>query len=64
MSQVQLSRRQLLKILVAAAGAAALASAPNKWKTPVVEVGALPAHAQTSNSYDFSPQQKSPGSGQ
>lgn len=46
MSQSQLSRRQLLKILAAAAGTAALSSVPNKWKTPVVDVGMLPAHAQ------------------
>ena len=46
MSQSQLSRRQLLQILAAAAGAAALSSVPNKWKTPVVDVGMLPAHAQ------------------
>jgi hypothetical protein len=46
MSQPKLSRRDLLKVLAAAAGTAALSSVPNKWKTPVVEVGMLPAHAQ------------------
>jgi hypothetical protein len=48
MSQLPISRRQLFKVIVAAAGAAALLTLPNKWKTPVVEVGALPAHAQLS----------------
>jgi hypothetical protein len=42
----EVSRRQLLKILAATAGAAALSSVPNQWKTPVVDVGMLPAHAQ------------------
>ena len=46
MSQ-KLSRRDLLKVLAAAAGTAALSSVPNKWKTPVVDVGMLPAHAQS-----------------
>jgi hypothetical protein len=48
MSQQKLSRRDLLKLLTAAAGAAALSTVPNKWETPVVEIGALPAHAQAS----------------
>ncbi len=48
MPQSPLSRRQLLKLLAAAAGTAILLSVPTKWKTPVVEVGMLPAHAQTS----------------
>ncbi len=47
MSQSPISRRQLLKILAAAAGTAVLTTVPNKWKTPVVDVGALPAHAQS-----------------
>jgi hypothetical protein len=47
MSQSSISRRQLLKVLAAAAGTAVLSSVPNKWKTPVVDVGMLPAHAQT-----------------
>ncbi len=47
-SLTPINRRQLLKILAAAAGAAALSTLPTNWKTPVVEVGALPAHAQTS----------------
>ena len=48
MSELPISRRQLLKVLAAAAGTAALSTVPNKWKTPVVEVGALPAQAQLS----------------
>jgi len=48
MSQQKLSRRDLLKMLAASAGAAALATVPNKWVTPIVEIGALPAHAQGS----------------
>ena len=44
-----LSRRQLLKALIAAGGAMTTAMMlPGKWLTPVVEVGVLPAHAQTS----------------
>ncbi len=42
----ELSRRDALKALAAATGAVALSSIPNKWVTPLVEVGALPAHAQ------------------
>jgi uncharacterized membrane protein len=48
MSQRKLSRRELLKLAAAATGAAALSTVPNKWVTPVVEIGALPAHAQAS----------------
>jgi hypothetical protein len=43
-----LSRRDALKTLAAATGAVALTSLPGKWAKPVVEVGALPAHAQGS----------------
>jgi hypothetical protein len=43
-----LTRRDALKTLAAITGAAALAAAPGRWETPIVEVGALPAHAQTS----------------
>lgn len=46
MEKRPLSRREALKGLAAATGAAALAGLPNKWKTPIVQVGALPAHAQ------------------
>lgn len=44
----KVTRRQLIKILAAATGTAVLSSVPNKWKTPIVEVGVLPAHAQGS----------------
>ncbi len=41
-----LTRRQALKALAAATGAVVLSNLPTNWKTPVVEVGVLPAHAQ------------------
>jgi hypothetical protein len=43
-----LSRRQALKALIALGGASTLSALPNKWKEPVIEVGALPALAQIS----------------
>ena len=43
-----LSRRDALKLLGAAAGAAALANLPEKWSSPELASGVLPAHAQTS----------------
>src|SRR5688572_23142029 len=46
----QLSRRQALKALLAAGGAAGLSALPERWETPVLEIGLLPAHAQTSPS--------------
>jgi hypothetical protein len=52
MSQPKVNRRDLLKLLAkgaaAATGAAAISTLPNKWVTPIVEFGALPAHAQSS----------------
>ena len=42
------SRRQLLKALAATGGAAAITVLPGRWVRPVVEAGALPAHAQIS----------------
>jgi hypothetical protein len=44
-----ISRRDALKLLGAATGAAVLANLPAKWKTPQLASGVLPAHAQTSN---------------
>ena len=44
----QLSRRDALKLLGAAAGASVLANLPSKWSTPRSVAGVLPAHAQTS----------------
>jgi len=44
-----ISRRQLLKALIASGGAVTAATLlPCEWRTPVVEVGVLPAHAQVS----------------
>jgi hypothetical protein len=43
------SRRGLLKVLAAAGGTAAAAAAlPDRWLKPMVQIGATPAHAQTS----------------
>jgi len=44
----QISRRDALKILAGVASATALATIPDKWTKPGMEVGVLPAHAQTS----------------
>ena len=44
-----LSRRDALKFLGAAAGATVLANLPANWSTPELVAGVLPAHAQTSN---------------
>jgi hypothetical protein len=43
-----LSRRQALKVIAAAVGVTSLNSLPARWQAPVIEVGALPAHAQSS----------------
>lgn len=45
----EITRRDAIKVLAAVAGAAALANIPDKWTKPGMEVGVLPAHAQTSN---------------
>lgn len=42
----KLTRRDALKALAAATGAVVLSNLPQEWKTPIVEVGVLPAHAQ------------------
>lgn len=42
------SRRDALKTIAAATGAAALSTLPNRWESPVLETGALPAFAQAS----------------
>ena len=44
----KISRRDAIKLLGAATGAAMLANLPSKWKTPELASGVLPAHAQTS----------------
>jgi len=43
-----LSRREALKAVAAVTGVAVLSSVRNEWETPLVQVGALPAHAQGS----------------
>ncbi len=43
-----MNRRQALKTLAAITGEVSLASLP-AWEKPAIEVGALPAHAQTSH---------------
>ena len=50
----QLSRRDALKLLGAAAGASVLANLPSKWSTPQSVAGVLPAHAQSSCTRIFS----------
>lgn len=53
-SQPLLSRREALKALAASTGAAALATIPEQWQAPEIQVGALPAFAQASPlSYPF-----------
>jgi len=47
-SQKKISRRDAVKILAAAVGATALANIPETWTSPDIEMGVLPAHAQTS----------------
>lgn len=42
------SRRDALKALAAATGVVALSTVPEKWETPIIETGAIPAHAQAS----------------
>lgn len=44
----KLSRRDAIKLLGAAVGAATLANLPTKWSKPSLVSGVLPAHAQTS----------------
>ncbi len=46
--KTSLTRRDALKTLAVITGAATLASLPARWQTPLVQVGALPAHAQCS----------------
>ena len=48
LSKRPLSRRDALKLLAGITGAVAISSLPNKWSTPLVDVGALPAFAQCS----------------
>jgi hypothetical protein len=48
MSENKLSRRDAMKLLGAAVGAAALSTLPSKWNTPELAAGVLPAHARQS----------------
>jgi hypothetical protein len=48
MTEKKLSRRDAMKILGAAIGAAALADLPSKWDKPELLSGVLPAHARQS----------------
>jgi hypothetical protein len=52
-SKKQLSRRDALKVLGAATGASMLANLPEKWSSPELLSGVLPAHAQTSACGDY-----------
>jgi len=45
----QISRRDAMKLLAAAVGAATIANLPPEWSKPGLETGLLPAHAQTSS---------------
>jgi len=58
-----LSRRDALKALAGITGAVAISSLPNKWSTPRVDVGALPAFAQCSPNAPDTPVQVSPADG-
>jgi hypothetical protein len=52
MSQKMISRRDALKIALAAGGGiTAAAFLPQKWTNPVVKSGVLPVHAQTSGGF-------------
>ncbi len=44
-----LSRRAALKALLATGSVAGLTMLPERWQPPLIEVGMLPAHAQTSS---------------
>jgi len=43
-----LSRREALKSLAIAAGVVSLSTLPERWQTPLIETGTLPAYAETS----------------
>jgi hypothetical protein len=48
MTEKKISRRDAMKLLGAAVGAAALSTLPSKWNTPELAAGVLPAHARQS----------------
>lgn len=47
-TQKKISRRDAMKLLAAAVGAATVVNLPPGWSKPGLETGVLPAHAQTS----------------
>jgi hypothetical protein len=52
MPQSLVSRRQALKVILAAGGSiTAVAFLPEKWLKPVIRTGVLPVHAQTSDQW-------------
>ncbi len=56
-----ISRRQLLKTLIAAGGAISASTLlPGEWAEPVVEIGVLPAHAQASPTPSITPSLPNP----
>jgi hypothetical protein len=60
--QQELSRRQLLKIMSATGGVLATSAfLPNKWLSPMVEIGLLPAHAQATGDLTISDLQYTSG---
>jgi hypothetical protein len=48
MTEKKISRRDAMKMLGVAVGAAALSTLPSKWNTPELVAGVLPAHARQS----------------
>jgi hypothetical protein len=60
MTEQKLSRRDALKTLAALGGAVTLAGLPRGWKTPVIDVGVLPAHAQVSVAPTLTPETQPP----
>jgi hypothetical protein len=48
-NQSTLSRRAALKALLTTGSVAGLTMLPERWQSPLIEVGKLPAHAQTSS---------------
>ncbi len=56
-----ISRRQLLKTLIAAGGAISASTLlPGEWAEPVVEIGVLPVHAQVSPTPSVTPSLPNP----
>ena len=47
-NKTPLNRRELIKLLLASGATVVVAFLPTKWIKPALQVGVLPAHAQTS----------------